>query len=166
MEPPIASSNSSGHGGNSSSGRGPMHFGGPSQNPSNGYFSVVNRNRPTALLLDGDRIYRMVQKGILQHYGVDTQNVDNGTAAINVLMGNSFNLIVIDINLPDMDGPEITRQMRAMGVGSKIVGTTSCWCERDRQAFLNAGADEFFEKPLSSETLLIILTELDGGYEA
>ncbi|KAF2292655.1 hypothetical protein GH714_026440 [Hevea brasiliensis] len=151
MEPPIASSNSSGRGGNSSSGRGQMHFGGPSQNPSNGLYSVVNRNRPTALHLDGDSIYRMVQKGILQHYGVDTQDVDNGTAAINVLMGLTW-----------MD----LRQMRAMGIRSKIVGTTSCWCERDRQAFLNAGADEFFEKPLSSETLLTILTELDGGYEA
>lgn len=53
-----------------------------------------------------------------------------------------------------------------MGVSSKILGTISGSSERDRQAFLDAGADEVFEKPLSSERLLTILTELDGGYEA
>lgn len=50
----------------------------------------------------------MAQKGILQRYGVDTQDVDNGRAALNLLIGNTFNLIIIDINPPAIDGrPEV-----------------------------------------------------------
>ncbi|GAV63850.1 Response_reg domain-containing protein [Cephalotus follicularis] len=105
----------------------------------------------------------MVQKAMLEHYGVQTEAVENGQAAIDLLAsGANFDLIVIEMILPVLNGLETTRQIRAMGIRTKMLGVTTCNYERERQAFLAAGVDVFIDKPLAPENLVPILMELDG----
>ncbi|WRX10971.1 Signal transduction response regulator [Theobroma cacao] len=112
---------------------------------------------------DGGRFCRMVELGLLQAYGVETQAVDSGMAAVEIIAsGANFNLIVIDMVLPVLNGLVTTRQIRAMGVRCKMLGVTAHFYERERQAFLAAGVDEFIEKPLTPDILVPILRELDG----
>ncbi|XP_021300793.1 two-component response regulator ORR41-like [Herrania umbratica] len=124
---------------------------------------VILRNRLTALVVDGSRFCRMVEQGLLQAYGLETQAVDNGMAAVELIAsGANFNLIVIDMLLPVLNGLETTRQIRAMGVRCKMLGVTAHFYEGERQAFLAAGVDEFIEKPLTPDILAPILRELDS----
>lgn len=85
--------------------------GGPSnEDEDNGLPTFELRNRQlTALLVDSDRFSCMMQKRLLQQYGVQTQDVDNGQAAVDLLASHStFSLIVIEIVLPVLDGLEVT----------------------------------------------------------
>lgn len=96
MAPAITSASSSEHGGNKAT-------------VINGVPTFVPRNRLTALLADGDKSCRMMQKGMLRYYGVQTQDVSNGKAVVDLLASAStFDLIVIDIVLPVVNGLEVT----------------------------------------------------------
>uniref|UniRef100_A0A2N9HNE4 Response regulatory domain-containing protein n=1 Tax=Fagus sylvatica TaxID=28930 RepID=A0A2N9HNE4_FAGSY len=148
----------------------PVHGGGLSErndnnnnnNKSNGHpFSC--KNKLTALVVDSERVCRVLEKAFLLSFGVETEAVETGEAAVELIAsGANFNLIVIDMFLPVMNGPETARQIRAMGVQSRILGITPMFDERDQQEFLAAGVDEFIEKPLSPEILIPILMELDN----
>ncbi|KAE8701397.1 GDSL esterase/lipase [Hibiscus syriacus] len=82
---------------------------------------IVLRNRLTALVINGDNFCRLLQQGILQAHGLET--VNNGDAAIELIAsGAKFDLILIDMLLPILDGLEATRRIRAMGVTCKMMG--------------------------------------------
>ncbi|KAK8674395.1 hypothetical protein V6N13_112687 [Hibiscus sabdariffa] len=129
------------------------------------FHDIVLRNRLTALVVDGVDFCRLVEQGFLRSCGLETQGVNNGDAAVELIAsGAKFDLIIIDMFLPVMDGLETTRRIRALGERCKIVGVSAYIGENDREAFLAAGGDVFSEKPVSPEVLIPILRELDGQY--
>lgn len=70
--------------------------------------SAVMKKKITALIVDGDRFCRMIQKGLLRHHRVETEAVDNGQAAVDLLAsGATFSLVILDINLPQLSGLEV-----------------------------------------------------------
>ncbi|XP_050252059.1 two-component response regulator 24-like [Quercus robur] len=121
------------------------------------------KSKLTALVADNGGVCRAIQTALLRSYGVDTEAVETGEAAVELIAsGATFNLIIIEMLLPFMNGPETAKQIRAMGAESKILGITAFFDERDQQEFLAAGADDFIEKPLSPEIVIPIIRELDN----
>ncbi|XP_030936586.1 two-component response regulator 24-like [Quercus lobata] len=121
------------------------------------------KNKLTALVVDNGGVCRAIQTALLRSYGVETEAVEAGEAAVELIAsGATFNLIIIEMLLPVLNGPETVRQIRAMGAQSKILGITAFFYERDQQEFLAAGAGEFIEKPLSPEIVIPIVRELDN----
>ncbi|XP_041008872.1 two-component response regulator 24-like [Juglans microcarpa x Juglans regia] len=104
-----------------------------------------------------------MESGLLDAYGVEVEAVGTGEAAVELIAsGETFDLIVIEMFLPFMSGPETARTIREMGITSKILGIAPMYWEKDAQEFLAAGIDEFLEKPFTPELFVPFLREIDN----
>ena len=105
------------------------------------------------LIVDDSRVIRRVASKIIQDLGFDVDEAENGRKALNALTIRMPDLILVDWDMPVMDGLEFAKQLRKLPGGNKVV-VVFCTTENDiphiRQA-LDAGADEYIMKPFDSE---------------
>ncbi|KAG6717571.1 hypothetical protein I3842_04G107700 [Carya illinoinensis] len=121
------------------------------------------RNNLRALVVDNARTCRIMESGLLDAYGVEVEAVGTGEAAVELIAsGETFDLIVLEMFLPFMSGPETARTIREMGISCKILGIAPMYCKKDAQEFLAAGIDEFLEKPFTPELFIPFLMEIDN----
>ncbi|XP_022745091.1 two-component response regulator ARR22-like [Durio zibethinus] len=123
---------------------------------------VDNSNNFTVLVADDDPLIQKLHEMHLKKFGLKVQVVENGKKAVDLChFGATFNLILIDKEMPVMDGAEATKELQAMGVNSLIVGVTSRDSPYEKQAFMEAGLDYCFEKPLTADKINFLLQELN-----
>ena len=67
---------------------------------------------------------------------------------------NSFDLIVLDVGLPDIDGFDVLRQMRANGLSARVIMLTARGELSDRVTGLRLGADDYLAKPFAMQELV------------
>ncbi|XVF35612.1 hypothetical protein REPUB_Repub18cG0161000 [Reevesia pubescens] len=121
----------------------------------------VNENNFTVLVVDDDPVIRKLHDMQLKKFGLRVQAVENGKRAIDLFhFGTTFNLILMDKEMPVMDGAEATKELRGMGVNTLIVGVTSRDSPYEKQAFMEAGLDYCFAKPLTADKINFLLQEL------
>ncbi|XP_052179909.1 two-component response regulator 24-like [Diospyros lotus] len=115
------------------------------------------------LVVDDDRATQMIHSMMFKRYGLETQVAGNGKEAVELYRsGASFHLVLMDLEMPVMDGCEATRELRAMGVTSMIVGVTSADLDSVKEAFVSAGLDGCYGKPLTVDNVKSSLQELDN----
>lgn len=83
-----------------------------------------------------------------------TTMVNNGEAGIRHALTNAFDLIILDITLPDIDGVEICRILRAEKISTPIIMLTARTEEIDKVIGLETGADDYLTKPFSIRELM------------
>ncbi|GMY06151.1 two-component response regulator 24-like [Fagus crenata] len=116
----------------------------------------------TALVVDDDTINQMIHRRLLDNQGIRNQVVGNGKEAIDVhCSGKNFDLILMDMDMPVMNGIEATRKLRAMGIRSMIAGVSANSREQEKQEFMEAGLDDYQEKPLTTSKLVSILHKVN-----
>ena len=102
---------------------------------------------------DEERIARFLKKGLEEEsYAVDV--VGDGPAALDWVAGVSYDLILLDVMLPGLNGFEVCRLLRNRGVTSPILMLTARDEVDDRVAGLDAGADDYLPKPFAFKELL------------
>ncbi|XP_058737885.1 two-component response regulator 24-like [Vicia villosa] len=112
----------------------------------------------TALIVDDDKLVRMIHQGLLKRAGVKNEAVKNGKEAIDIhCSGQSYDIIFMDKDMPIMNGIEATKKLRSMGIESMIVGASSCNRDAEKQEFIEAGLNDYQGKPLTLEALKSIL---------
>jgi Response regulators consisting of a CheY-like receiver domain and a winged-helix DNA-binding domain len=84
----------------------------------------------------------------------DPVSVHNGQAALDELRGSGFDLVVLDVGLPGIDGFELLRQMRAQRITSRVLMLTARGELNDRILGLQLGADDYLPKPFAMEELV------------
>jgi signal transduction histidine kinase/ActR/RegA family two-component response regulator len=119
----------------------------------------------SVLLAEDNEVNRMVAKGILRKIGIHCVCADDGLQALNALKSQSFDLILMDIQMPVMDGLEAIRRIRAGEAGMAtinvpILALTANALSGDRQACLDAGANDYLAKPIRSVQLRDALSRL------
>ncbi|KAK3146139.1 hypothetical protein QOZ80_3BG0262100 [Eleusine coracana subsp. coracana] len=115
------------------------------------------------LLVEDETIHQVIARQLLKAVGgVELDVAVNGAEAVRRVRERGdyyYDLILTDRQMPVMDGHEATRQIRAMGVATPIVGLSSDCLAADVDAFIDAGADDFVPKPLNTEKLDRVLTK-------
>ncbi|CAK7329791.1 unnamed protein product [Dovyalis caffra] len=112
----------------------------------------------TALVVDDDRITQTIHCKLLNKLGIENQVATNGKEVVDLhCSGKRFDLIVMDRDMPIMNGIEATRKLCIMGISSMIIGMSSRSLEQETKDFVEAGLDDYQEKPLTSAKVISIL---------
>jgi CheY-like chemotaxis protein/HPt (histidine-containing phosphotransfer) domain-containing protein len=105
------------------------------------------------LLVEDNPVNQAVAERMLQRLGLDVALAPDGRAAVAATLDRAFDLILMDVQMPVMDGLDATRAIRAQqashGVHTPIVALTANAMEQERGLCLGAGMDDFLPKPFS-----------------
>jgi PAS domain S-box-containing protein len=108
------------------------------------------------LVVDDNHVNQLVASEILKKAGCTVETASNGLEAIEKVKNNTYDLIFMDIQMPQMDGTTATREIKKLGIQNlpPIIAMTAYAMEEDREKFLAAGLDDYIAKPIKSEVLI------------
>jgi len=115
------------------------------------------------LLVEDNPVNALLARALLTREGCAVHRAGAGHEALEAAAQAPYDLILMDLRLPDLDGLTVTRMLRARGIATAIVALTANSFEEDRQACLAAGMDDFLTKPLSPPALRAVLHRWIGS---
>jgi signal transduction histidine kinase/CheY-like chemotaxis protein len=121
------------------------------------------------LLAEDNEINRAVIIGVLSKRGHSLIHATNGREALELATTGAFDLILMDVQMPEMDGLEATRRIRQMEKASRrprtpIVAMTAYAMTGDRAQCLDAGMDDYLSKPIEKADLLGMVQRVSSGF--
>ena len=99
---------------------------------------------------------------LLQQMGIELTIVDNGQAVLDFLAKETVDLILMDCQMPQLDGFEATAQLRVQGLSTPIIALTAYARAEDEQQCLAAGMNDFLSKPFRQSELKDVLARWLG----
>jgi len=117
----------------------------------------LNPANTVVLIVEDSAVNQMVIKSMLQKAGVSSIVADSGEQVLELLGTEKFDLILMDVGLPGIDGVETTRRIRAMGVpftDIPIIALTAYAFTEDKQRCLDAGMNDYVRKPIDRDELI------------
>jgi CheY-like chemotaxis protein/HPt (histidine-containing phosphotransfer) domain-containing protein len=123
--------------------------------------------RPLSILLAEDGLFNQkLAVGLLQKYGHQVKVASSGREALAVTAVEKFDAVLMDVQMPEMDGLEATRAIRQREVGTEthvpIVAMTAHAMKGDRQRCLDSGMDDYIAKPIRTQDLFAALLRVLG----
>ncbi len=107
------------------------------------------------LVVEDNDVNQLVALGMLESLGYEVTTADNGRLALEVLKTESFDVILMDCQMPEMDGYEATRCIRALNnrelAGTPIIALTANAMSGDAEKCIAAGMDDYLAKPFEPE---------------
>lgn len=114
------------------------------------------------LTVEDNMINQKLIKTMLQNYDVDLWLAENGNEAIDMCLNRKFDLIFMDIEMPEKNGIEATqeiKQMTNLNMDTPIIALTAMAMQGDREMLLDAGLDDYISKPINKEKLHRVITQ-------
>ncbi len=124
--------------------------------------STLEGRGQRVLVVEDNRVNQMVVQAMLGRWGLNVVIADNGVRALEKLESEAFDLVIMDIQMPVMDGYETTRRLRALERERgrprvPVMALTANAMPQDREACEAAGMDDFIPKPFRVDVLQEVL---------
>jgi CheY-like chemotaxis protein/HPt (histidine-containing phosphotransfer) domain-containing protein len=129
----------------------------------------VSQDAPRALdllLVEDNAINQKLAIALLERWGHRVTVAENGQVALDWVSKHTFDVILMDMMMPVMDGLEATRRIRALQTEAAkvpIVAMTANAMESDRERCMQAGMDDYISKPIKAQELLALLQNMGRG---
>lgn len=117
------------------------------------------------LLAEDNAINREVAVALFESFGAQVVTANDGAAAVEAVETDDFDLVIMDLQMPVLDGIGATLALRKRGVATPIVGLTANAFAEDRQRCLDAGMDEFVAKPVTRDKIAWVLAQFASQFE-
>ena len=124
---------------------------------------IRDGRKPRVLLAEDNAVNIALALAMLNTYGCDTEVVGNGAKAVEACAQREFDLVLMDCQMPEMDGFEATRRIRAREAASSgglhipVIALTANAMEGDRGRCIAAGMDDYLSKPFKRDQLYQML---------
>ena len=130
------------------------------ESTSNYQFNPIDIGDIRILVAEDNQMNTLYIMRILGKHNIQADHVPNGQKAVEYCKNNKYNLILMDIRMPVMDGLEATRRLKADAQLAliPIITLTALAMTGDRERCLEAGANEYMSKPVSPVKLVEIIT--------
>ena len=123
------------------------------------YQSLGNRY---VLVAEDVELNQYLVRHIMESWGFTVEVVSNGREAVNKIQENNYDLVLMDIQMPEMDGMEATRVIRQLSDPVKaaipIVALTANALKGDSEKYLAAGMNDFLPKPFNEQKLFLVIS--------
>ncbi|MHC1790080.1 PAS domain-containing protein [Solidesulfovibrio sp.] len=130
-------------------------------------FAAPRRDVPPRLrilLVEDNRVNRIFASDLLESRGHEVVLAENGRVALEYLAGHAVDVVLMDIQMPVMDGLAATRAIRAghmdIDPGLPVVGLSAYAMDQERERFLAAGFDDYIIKPIDVEMLFTVVARV------
>jgi len=120
----------------------------------------------TVLVADDNEINQQFMRAILDKAGYRVQVVENGRLAVDAVRNGNCDVILMDLQMPELDGMQATKQIRMLPpprCGVKIIALTADAMAGTREQCLGAGMDDYISKPINRKLLLSMLDAIATG---
>jgi CheY-like chemotaxis protein len=120
------------------------------------------------LLVEDHPINQKLATSLLERWGHRVRVADNGLLAVEAMRERSFDIVLMDMMMPVMDGLDATRRIRAAETENSlprtpIIAMTANAMQGDRESCLEAGMDDYLAKPIKSQELQQLLQQYGSG---
>ncbi|MEM5516779.1 ATP-binding protein [Henriciella sp. AS95] len=122
---------------------------------------VVDFRGKTALVVDDNRINRRVARLFIEPLGLHVIEAGSGREALDVLSKTPVDIVLLDIHMPEMDGPETLSRIRDSDEAWSEVPTIALTADAmagDRERYISMGMSDYVSKPIDERQLLTVLT--------
>jgi two-component system copper resistance phosphate regulon response regulator CusR len=116
-------------------------------------------NERILVVEDEAKIANLLKRG-LEEEGYEVDVAADGAEGLNLALGRTYDLLVLDIGLPELDGMEVCRQLRDKGRLTPVIFLTARDSVHDKVLGLDLGADDYLTKPFAFEELLARIRSL------
>lgn len=116
------------------------------------------KNKKKILIVDDNKINIKIAEKLLTHHDyIETDSALSGKEAIEKVKNTNYDLIFMDIMMPEMDGVETLHRLRAMNFKNPIITLTADALDGSREKYLSEGFDEYLSKPVSTSDMDAII---------
>jgi PAS domain S-box-containing protein len=121
-------------------------------------------NCPKILLVDDNDVNRQVARSILTKAGCPVDTAQNGFEALEKVQEQEYQIVFMDIQMPEMDGITTTEKIKALQLDKMpvIIAMTAYSMEEDRTKILQAGLDDYLSKPIKANMLIKKVLQYTG----